>query len=86
MLEQDPGSRVACETLVTTGLALIAGEVTSRHRPLPDVVREHAFERIGYTTLRFGFDCDDVRGSRVDGQQSPDIAMGVDRVVPETRA
>jgi S-adenosylmethionine synthetase len=78
ILEQDPNGRVACETLLTTGLVLVAGEITTRcYIDIPKIVRR-TVEEIGYTDARFGFDhktCSVV--CSIDGQ-SPDIAMGVD--------
>jgi S-adenosylmethionine synthetase len=78
LLEQDPNSRVACETLVTTGVVIVAGEVTTKgYVDIPSVVRQ-AIQSIGYTRAKFGFD------SEVSGvltalqEQSPDIALGVD--------
>jgi S-adenosylmethionine synthetase len=79
MLEQDPMSRVACETLVTTGLAVIAGEVTTNAVvDIPDVVRE-AVARAGYDDGAKGFDHKSCSVNVVLGRQSRDIAMGVDR-------
>ncbi|MDX1495629.1 MAG: methionine adenosyltransferase [Longimicrobiales bacterium] len=78
MLAKDPGSRVACETLVTTGLALVAGEVTTEgYVHLPDVVRG-TLQRIGYTNSAFGIDATTCAVLTNLDQQSPDIAMGVD--------
>ena len=78
MLEQDEMSRVACETLVTTGLALVAGEVTTRASVhLPDVVRE-TIRQIGYDDPALGFDCDSCAVLVSMDKQSTDIAMGVD--------
>ncbi len=78
MLAQDPDSRVACETLVTTGLALVAGEVTTAgYVHLPDVVRG-TLQRIGYTNSAFGIDATTCAVLTNLDQQSPDIAMGVD--------
>ncbi|NOZ93333.1 MAG: methionine adenosyltransferase, partial [Acidobacteria bacterium] len=78
VMAEDPGGRVACETLVTTGLAFIAGEITTKtYVDFPDVVRS-TIKEIGYTRAKFGFDyatCAVV--SSID-PQSPDIAMGVD--------
>ena len=78
LLEQDANSRVACETLVTTGLVVVAGEVTTNgYVDIPSVVRQ-TIQDIGYTRAKYGFD------SEVSGvltgiqEQSPDIAMGVD--------
>lgn len=78
MLEQDPTSRVAVETLVTTGLVHVAGEVTtSGYVEIPKLVREKIRE-IGYTSSDIGFDGDSCGVSISIGQQSPDIALGVD--------
>jgi len=78
MLAQDPGSRVACETLVTTGLALVAGEVTTDgYVHIPDVVRG-TLQRIGYTNSNYGIDGSTCAVLTNLDQQSPDIAMGVD--------
>jgi S-adenosylmethionine synthetase len=78
MLEQDPTSRVAVETLVTTGLVHVAGEVTtSGYVEIPKLVREKIRE-IGYTSSDIGFDGDSCGVSISIGQQSPDIAQGVD--------
>jgi S-adenosylmethionine synthetase len=78
MLEQDPSSRVAVETLVTTGLVHVAGEVTtSGYVEIPKLVREKIRE-IGYTSSEIGFDGDSCGVSISIGQQSPDIAQGVD--------
>ena len=79
MLEQDPKSRVACETLVTTGLAVVAGEVTTNAVVnVPDIVRD-AVRRAGYDHADKGFDWKSCGVSVVLGRQSQDIAMGVDR-------
>lgn len=78
MLEQDQTSRVAVETLVTTGLVHVAGEVTtSGYVEIPKLVREKIRE-IGYTSSDIGFDGDSCGVSISIGQQSPDIAQGVD--------
>jgi S-adenosylmethionine synthetase len=77
MLEQDPTSRVACETLVTTGLALVAGEITSKAIvDAPELVRD-AIRSIGYTDASMGFDCDTCAVIVSLDKQSPDISMGV---------
>ena len=79
MLAQDPKSRVACETLVTTGLAVVAGEVTTNAIVnVPDIVR-HAVKQAGYDDAAKGFDWKSCGVSVVLGKQSQDIAMGVDR-------
>jgi S-adenosylmethionine synthetase len=78
LLAEDPASRVACETLVTTGLAVIAGEITTTaYVHLPEVVRE-TIRRIGYTDAGFGFDAHTCAVMSTIDRQSPDIAMGVD--------
>ena len=78
MLQQDPNSRVAVETMVTTGLVHVAGEVTtSGYVEIPKLVREKIRE-IGYTSSDIGFDGDSCGVSISIGQQSPDIAQGVD--------
>src|SRR6185436_5897573 len=78
MLKDDPVSRVACETLVTTGVAVIAGEVaTKTYVHIPDVVRE-VVRGIGYTDPRMGFDADSCAVMVTIDRQSPDIARGVD--------
>jgi S-adenosylmethionine synthetase len=78
MLEQDPHSRVAVETMVTTGLVHVAGEVTTAgYVEIPRLVREKVQE-IGYTSSEIGFDGASCGVSISIGQQSPDIAQGVD--------
>ncbi len=78
VLEGDPEGRVACETMVTTGLAFIAGEITTRvYVDFPSVVRE-TIKEIGYTRAKFGFDYATCAVISSIDPQSPDIAMGVD--------
>ncbi|HVR28168.1 MAG TPA: methionine adenosyltransferase [Thermoanaerobaculia bacterium] len=78
VLRQDPTGRVACETLVTTGMTLVAGEITSTARvDFTRIVRE-TLRRIGYTDAKFGCDCDASAVLIAVDPQSPDIAMGVD--------
>ena len=78
VMAQDPMGRVACETLVTTGLAFVAGEITtSCYVHIPDVVRE-TIKEIGYTDPAMGFDCETCAVVTSIDKQSPDIAMGVD--------
>ncbi len=77
MLAQDPSSRVACETMVTTGLVVVAGEVTTRAVvDIPTVVRQ-TIREIGYTDPHIGFDYDNCAVIVALGKQSPDIARGV---------
>ncbi|MBX7186182.1 MAG: methionine adenosyltransferase, partial [Vicinamibacteria bacterium] len=78
LLAQDPMSRVACETMVTTGLAFIAGEITTNaYADLPAIVRA-TIEDVGYTRAKFGFDHKTCAVINSIDKQSPDIAMGVD--------
>jgi S-adenosylmethionine synthetase len=78
MLTQDPDSRVACETLVTTGLVVVAGEVTTKaYVEIPDVVRE-TIRRIGYNKDQYRFDAESCGVIVALHSQSPDIARGVD--------
>jgi S-adenosylmethionine synthetase len=78
ILTDDPKARVACETLVTTGLACVAGEITTTtYVSVPDIVRA-TIERIGYTDPAFGFDSKTCAVISTIDRQSPDIAMGVD--------
>lgn len=77
IIEQDPLCRVACETLVTTGLAIIAGEITtSCYVDMPQVVRQ-TIKEIGYSNSSMGFDWETCAVLTSIDQQSPDIAMGV---------
>jgi len=79
ILARDPAARVACETLVTTGMAVVAGEITTRtYVHIPDIVRE-TVRAIGYTDAAFGFDAQTCAVLTSIDRQSPDIAMGVDR-------
>jgi S-adenosylmethionine synthetase len=78
ILANDPDARVACETLVTTGLACVAGEITtSTYVSVPDIVRA-TIERIGYTDASYGFDSHTCAVISTIDRQSPDIARGVD--------
>ena len=83
LLAQDPNAHVACETLVTTGMAVIAGEITTTgYADLPHVVRE-TIREIGYTSSDMGFDADTCAVISSIDHQSPDIAQGVLRAAPE---
>jgi S-adenosylmethionine synthetase len=78
LIAQDRTSRVACETLVTTGLAVVAGEITSHgYVEIPALVRKVIGE-IGYDSADYGFDCHTCAVMTTIDDQSPDIAMGVD--------
>ena len=102
LLEQDPMSRVACETATTTGLVLVMGEITTKaYVDIQKIVRDTVRE-IGYTRGKYGFDADTCGVITAIDEQSTDIAMGVDRaleakenqmsedeieaIAPETRA
>ena len=79
VLTEDPQGRVACETLVTTGLVVIAGEVTTTCTPdYPGIARQ-VIRDVGYTRAKFGFDCETCGVICSVDRQSPDIAMGVDK-------
>jgi S-adenosylmethionine synthetase len=79
ILNQDPSGRVACETLVTTGLAMVAGEITTQcYVDIPKIVRE-TIRDIGYTRAKYGFDYETCAVITSIDEQSPDIAMGVGR-------
>jgi len=78
VLKDDPKGRVACETLVTTGLAFIAGEITTEtYVDFPRLVRD-TIRDIGYTRAKYGFDCETCAVISSIDPQSPDIALGVD--------
>jgi S-adenosylmethionine synthetase len=78
IMAEDPSGRVACETLVTTGMALLAGEITTEtYVDIPRLVRQ-TIREIGYTSAEYGFDCDTCSVLTAIDEQSPDIAMGVD--------
>jgi len=78
---KDPKARVACETAVTTGLVLVMGEITTDcYVDITKVVRE-TIREIGYTRAKFGFDCDTCAVISSIDEQSPDIALGVDKAL-----
>ena len=80
ILAQDPKSRVACETLITTGLCLVAGEITtSCYVDIPRVARE-TIREVGYTRAKYGFDYETCGVITAIDEQSGDIAMGVDKL------
>ncbi len=81
ILEQDPRARVAAETMVTTGLVLVCGEITTEcYVDIPKLVRNKVKE-IGYTRAKFGFDGDTCAVLTSIDEQSPDIALGVDKAL-----
>ena len=81
LMRQDPMSRVACETSITTGLVLVMGEITTEgYVDIQKVVRE-TIREIGYDRAKYGFDCDTCGVITALDEQSADIAMGVDRAL-----
>ena len=78
ILEKDPQARVACETVATTGLILVAGEVTTNCYIDIETIARNTVKEIGYNRAKFGFDCDTCAVVTSLKGQSPDIAMGVD--------
>jgi S-adenosylmethionine synthetase len=85
VLAEDPGGRVACETLVNTGLVVVSGEITTdTYVDVPTIVR-NTVERIGYTDAAFGFDCKTCAVISAIDEQSADIAQGVDRAYESRR-
>ncbi len=78
LLEQDKGARVACETLVKTGMVLLAGEITSSATIDYEEVTRQTIREIGYNSSEMGFDWETCAVLNAVGKQSPDIAMGVD--------
>lgn len=86
LLEQDPMSRVACETATTTGLVLVMGEITtSAYVDIQKIVRETVRE-IGYDRAKYGFDCDTCGVITAIDEQSKDIALGVDKALEAKEA
>lgn len=81
ILKDDPNARVACETTVTTGMALISGEIsTTTYVDIPKVVRE-TIKDIGYTRAKYGYDSQTMAMLTAIDEQSPDIAQGVDKAL-----
>ncbi len=79
VMRDDPTGRVACETLVNTGLVVVSGEIsTSTYVDIQDIARE-TIKRIGYTNADYGFDCHTCAVINAIDKQSPDIAQGVDK-------
>ena len=85
ILAHAPESRVACETLVTTGMAVIAGEITTEAWVDLAALVRRTIERIGYDDGDSGFHYDGIAVLNAIGKQSPDIAMGVDRKVKKAQ-
>src|SRR3989339_122100 len=78
IIAKDPTARVACETMIKTGMAIVAGEITTKtYVEIPDVVRR-TIKEIGYTDAKMGFDYETCAVLTCIQKQSPDIAMGVD--------
>jgi S-adenosylmethionine synthetase len=81
ILAKDPDARVACETVATTGLVLVTGEITTDcYVDIPKIVRR-TIEEIGYTRAKYGFDADTCAVLTSINEQSPDIALGVDKAL-----
>ncbi|OED36384.1 methionine adenosyltransferase [Chromatiales bacterium (ex Bugula neritina AB1)] len=83
ILAEDKHARVACETVFKTGLAMIAGEITTTAKPDYEAVIRQTIREIGYTDSAMGFDCETCAVMTAIGVQSPDINQGVDRARPE---
>jgi S-adenosylmethionine synthetase len=83
ILADDPHARVACETLFKTGMAIIAGEITTTAKPDYEHIIRRTIEEIGYTSSEMGFDANSCAVLTAIGVQSPDINQGVDRAKPE---
>ena len=80
IMGQDPTGRVACETLLTTGLVVVAGEITTKcYVDIPRIVRD-TIKEVGYTRAKYGFDYETCGVIAAIDSQSPDIAMGVDKL------
>jgi len=85
IIAEDPHARVACETLVKTGMVIVAGEITTTaHVEYEDIIRQTVKE-IGYNSSEMGFDWESCAVINALGRQSPDIAMGVDRETEENQ-
>ena len=81
IMEKDPAGRVACETCVTTGMVMVMGEITtSCYVDIPKIARQ-VIRDIGYTRAKYGFDCDTCSVLTSIDEQSPDIALGVDKAL-----
>lgn len=81
LIEQDPMSRVACETAITTGLVLVMGEISTKaYVDIPQIVRD-TIRKIGYTDASYGFDADTCAVLTAIDEQSKDIALGVDQAL-----
>ncbi|WP_277288682.1 S-adenosylmethionine synthetase N-terminal domain-containing protein, partial [Veillonella montpellierensis] len=81
IIEKDPNAHVACETLVTTGLVHVVGEISTKcYVDIPRIVRD-TIREIGYTRAKYGFDCDTCGVLVSIDEQSSDIAMGVDEAL-----
>ena len=86
IFEKDPEARVACETMVTTGMVLVAGEITTNcYVDIPKIAR-NTIEEIGYTRAKYGFDSDTCAVVTSITEQSPDIALGVDSALEQKQS
>ncbi|MBM3936642.1 MAG: methionine adenosyltransferase, partial [Sphingomonadales bacterium] len=84
-LAQDPNSKVACETLVTTGLTVLAGEVKTKGYVDAQQIARDTIRKIGYTKSEYMFDADSCGVISAIHEQSPDINQGVEKASPETQ-
>ena len=78
LIAKDPNARVACETLIKTGLVIVAGEITTHAYADIEAITRQTISAIGYNSPELGFDANSCAVLTAIGQQSPDIAMGVD--------
>ena len=78
VMRQDPKGRVGCETLVTTGLAVVSGEITTTATLDYDTIVRDTIKGVGYDRAKYGYDCETCAVMSTVKKQSPDIAMGVD--------
>ena len=83
IIADDPHARVACETLFTTGMVMVAGEITTTAKPDYEALMRETIKDIGYTSSEMGFDYETCAVLTALGVQSPDINQGVDRAKPE---
>ena len=83
ILEKDPVARVACETTVTTGMVLVVGEITTNCYVDIQKIARQTIEEIGYTRAKYGFDSDTCAVLTSINEQSPDIALGVDKALEQ---
>ncbi len=86
VMAEDPDGRVACETLVNTGLVVVSGEISTKAKPDVQQIARDAVRKIGYDDPAYGFDCDSCAVLIALDKQSPDIAQGVDKAYEQRSA